>query len=322
MITSSDKIRHIKAVFGGGSLDVRGANIAVECPSCGKTGKRKLSIHLETGQCHCWVCGLRAKRVSSVLYRYVSRDVAHEYRRACEDGKDFLGSDDDLDENATPPLALPDDFVPLFSRAAGSSIDSRQAVKYLLSRGLSTDDIVRFRMGISDQIKRRVIVPSFDGEGKLNFYTARSIDPEIRLRYTNCQIKKTDVVFNEVNIDWKKELVLVEGPFDLVKCPDNATCLLGSSLGEGHLLFQKIAANRTPVVLALDPDMRAKAQKIAELLHSYDCQTRVVDLPSDGIDIGDLPHRDVLSAIKQARDWRPMDRLLFTISNIRSGSIL
>ena len=322
MITASDKIRHIKAVFGGGSLDVRGANIAVECPACGKSGKKKLSIHLETGQCHCWVCGLRAKRVSSVLYRYVSKDVAQEFRRACEDGRQLDEDDEDESEKKEPPLALPEDFLPLFSKSSASSVDARQAIKYLMSRGLAVDDIIRFRMGISDQVRRRVIIPSFDESGALNFYTARSIDADIRLRYTNCQVKKTDVVFNEVNIDWRRELVLVEGPLDLVKCPDNSTCLLGSSLGEGHRLFQKIAANRTPIVLALDADMRAKSQRIAELLYSYDCSVRIVDLLDESKDIGDMTHRDVVAAIKSASPWRPMDRLLFTISNIRSGSLL
>ncbi len=321
MITSSDKIRHIKAVFGGGSVDVRGVNIAVECPSCGKTGKRKLSIHLESGQCHCWVCGLRAKRVSSVIYRYVSKDVAQEYRKACEDGRGF-GDTQEEEEEKEKPLTLPDDFAPLFSKVAASDADSRQAIKYLLGRGLSIDDMIRFRMGTSQQVRRRVIVPSFNDEGRLNFFTARAIDADTKLRYTNCQVKKTDVVFNEINIDWSKELVIVEGPLDLVKCPDNATCLLGSSLGVGHRLFQRVAANRTPVVLALDADMRAKAQKIAELLYSYDCSVRLLDLQDASRDIGDMTHREVVDAVKKAKNWRPFDRLIFSISSIRSGSIL
>jgi hypothetical protein len=321
VITVSDKVRLIKSAFGGGSIDGRGVNIAVECPSCGKSGKRKLSIHLETGQCHCWVCGLRAKRVSSVLYKHVSREAAEEYRRACEG--EYSQHDDLEEEEASPPkLRLPEDFRPVFSRSVTSDPDSRQAARYLLRRGLSVDDIVRFRLGVAPSVKRRVVIPSFDSEGSINFYTARSIDPDINLRYTNAQVKKTEIIFNEINIDWSQELVVVEGPFDLMKCPDNATCLLGSSLGVGHLLFHRIAANRTPVVLALDADMRPKTQKIAELLHSYDCRVRILDVSSRGKDVGDLRHSEVVEAVKAAAEWRPMDRLLFSISNIRSGSTL
>ena len=321
MITATDKVRLIRSAFGGGTIDGRGVNIAVECPSCGKTGKRKLSIHLETGQCHCWVCGLRSKRVSSVLFKHVSREVAEEYRRVCEGGVSLDDTPDD-EEKVEDRVSLPEDFRPIFSRSTTSDSDARQAVRYLMQRGLSSDDIVRFRLGTAPSVRRRVIIPSFDSEGDLNFYTARSIDPDINLRYTNAQVKKTDIIFNEINIDWSRELVLVEGPFDLMKCPDNSTCLLGSSLGTGHQLFHKIAANRTPIVLALDADMKSKTQRIAELLYSYDCSVRILDISSRGKDVGDLTHAETVESIKHAQQWRPMDRLLFSISNIRSGSSL
>lgn len=321
MITSTDKIRLIKAVFGGGSLDVRGANIAVECPSCGKTGKRKLSIHLETGRCHCWVCGLRAKRVSSVIYKHISHDVAAEYRRKCE-GVHLEDADEEDEDEKPPKLELPADFLPIFSQASESDPDARRAAKYLIRRGLSLDDIVRFRLGTAPSVRRRVVIPSFDAEGFVNFFTSRAIDPDTTLRYANCQVKKTDIVFNELNIDWRQELVVVEGPFDLMKCPDNATCLLGSSLSVGNLLFQRVVSNHTPVVLALDADMRAKTQKIAELLYSYDCHVRIADVSPAGKDVGDLDHDSVKQLVKGAQTWQPFDRLLFSISNIRSGSSL
>ena len=41
-------------------------------------------------------------------------------------------------------------------------------------------------------------------------------------------------------------MTLVEGPFDMVKCDDNATCLLGSHLPVNSLLFQKLIQNKTP----------------------------------------------------------------------------
>ncbi len=320
MITATDKIKHIKAAFGGGSIDGRGANIAVECPSCGKTGKRKLSIHIETGQCHCWVCGLRAKRVSSVLHKHVSREVASEYRRLFEGDAPDLGLIEEEPEEER--LGLPEGFRPIFSSSSVSDPDARNAARYLFRRGLSVEDMQRFRLGVSPAMRRRVIIPSFNAEGHLNFYTGRAVDSDSTLRYSNCQAKKTEIIFNEINIDWASELVVVEGPFDLFKCPDNATCLLGSSLNERHALFGKIASNRTPVVLALDADMQAKTQRMAELLSSYDCSVRILDVSGWGKDVGEMPPADVRRAIREARPWRPFDRLFFAISSIRSGSIL
>ena len=63
------------------------------------------------------------------------------------------------------------------------------------------------------QLRRRVIIPSFDSEGFLNYFTARAIDESTR-KYVNPKVKRTDIIFNELNVDWKKELVIVEGPFD------------------------------------------------------------------------------------------------------------
>ena len=320
MITSTDKIKHIKAAFGGGSVDGRGNNIAVECPSCGKTGKRKLSIHIETGRCHCWVCGLRSKRVSSVLHKHVSPETAQEFRRRFEGGDEHITPDEE--DTAPPALQLPEDFRPLFRRNAALDAEARQAIRYLFTRGVSSDDIVRFRLGTASSIRRRVIIPSFDAEGAVNFYTGRSIDADVYLRYSNCKAKKTEIVFNELNLDWCQELVVVEGPFDLFRCPENATCLLGSSLNEGHLLFQRIAANRTPVVLALDSDMQKKTQKMAELLSSYDCPVRILDVASHGKDVGDMTLTEVSSAVRDAQPWQEFDRSIFSISNIRSGSSL
>ena len=323
MITSTDKIRQIKAIFGGGSLDVRGTNIAVACPACGgKSSKKKLSIHLETGRCHCWVCGLRSSRVSSIIYKHISRDVAAEYRQQCEGGGRQLDDEDEDKEQAPPPLQLPEDFTPIFSRASERNPDARAAARYLVQRGFSVDDIIRFRLGVAQSVRRRVVIPSFDAEGGLNFFTSRAIDPDTTLRYANCRVKKTDIVFNELNIDWARPLTVVEGPFDLMRCPDNSTCVLGSSLGMGHLLFQRIVTHRTPVVLALDSDMKAKAQRIAELLYSYDCDVRIAESPKEGKDMGDLTYATALEIIDRAQRWRPLDKLLFSISNIRSGSTI
>ena len=41
--------------------------------------------------------------------------------------------------------------------------------------------------------------------GELNYFSARAID-DSRYKYINSKNKKIDIVFNEINIDWKKEL--------------------------------------------------------------------------------------------------------------------
>ena len=154
----------------------------------------------------------------------------------------------------------------------------------------------------------------------MNYYTARSIDESTR-KYVNPKVKRSEVIFNHLNIDWSKELVLVEGPFDLVKSAQNSTCLLGSTLSERHALFTEIARNLTPVVLALDPDAHEKTQKIASLLSSFNVPVKTLDIrPFD--DVGEMPCGKLSSMLPTAKPWTRDDKLRSLISTIKSGSLI
>ncbi|NIT99670.1 MAG: toprim domain-containing protein, partial [Nitrosopumilaceae archaeon] len=65
---------------------------------------------------------------------------------------------------------------------------------------------------------------------------------------------------------------IVEGVFDLFKCNDNATTILGSTLDTDYKLFEKIVVYNTPILLAFDNDKtgQRKAMKIAAKLREYD----------------------------------------------------
>lgn len=164
-------------------------------------------------------------------------------------------------------------------------------------------------------------MPSFDEDGNLNYYVGRSIDDDTKMKYVNAKVPKKTVIFNGINIDWKSELTLVEGPMDLVKCNDNATCLLGSSLGESYALFENIVRNGTPVLLAMDPDAAGKAQEIAKRLAYYGIDVRVLDVaPFD--DVGEMSRDDFVIAKKNAKRWSHNDRLFHMIKSLKSGSII
>ena len=156
--------------------------------------------------------------------------------------------------------------------------------------------------------------------GDINFFVSRSIDSGSRFKYLNSTNSKSKVVFNELNIDWKKELTVAEGPFDLMSCNLNATCLLGSNLSSRSLLFSKIVHNRTPVLLALDKDMTKKSQNIAELLDSYSINVRILDLKSFN-DVGEMSRETFKRLAFEAKPWSRNDSLIFKIRSIESGSL-
>ena len=73
------------------------------------------------------------------------------------------------------------------------------------------------------------------------------------MKYKNPKVSK-DIIFNGLNVDWDSDIVLVEGVFHAMKCR-NAIPLLGSTLRENSILFQKICERKPNVYLALDDDV-------------------------------------------------------------------
>ena len=234
--------------------------------------------------------------------------------------KDFSSNDCAVDEVR---VELPKGFKLLGDNLGARDPDIRAAIKYCRKRGLTDREIWRFRLGTctTSRFRRRVIVPSFDSEGGLNYYSARSIDPDNKFKYINAHVSKKDIIFNELNINWDQELVLVEGPFDLMKVRVNAGCLLGSHLPEDSLLFRCIVKKQTPVLLSLDDDAIQKMHKIAKTLTSYGVSVRYVSLPP-GRDVGDMDLGEFELETNNAIDWHYRHQLFSKIGEIRSGSLI
>ena len=171
------------------------------------------------------------------------------------------------------------------------------------------------------KFRRRVIIPSFDISGDLNYFVARGIDKNIHRKYLNAKALKRSIIFNEMYLDFNSEILITEGPFDVMKSVKNTTCLLGSGLSERSALFCKIIAHRTPVVLALDFDMKKKEQEWAKLLFSYGCDVKILDLGKKS-DVGEMSKKELQDRLLTAHVWNDSDRLKVKIDSISSGSLI
>ena len=324
MPDNSKRVGLLRRAFGAGELSRDGSDFVFSCPSCKKSGKtkKKLSVRLEDGVFHCWVCGLKGQNIEH-LFRKYAPSFLEEARSIHFARNENTHSEQQDDPEGHQETQVPPGYMLLASHTASPDPDVKDAVRYCYDRGLTLKDLWYFKLGTckSGSFRRRVIFPSFDAEGKLNYFTARAIDPVKSMKYINAKVPKKEVIFNEINIDWHRELNLVEGPFDLTKTVGNSTCLLGSHLGKDSALGQMIIRHRTPVLLALDPDAREKSHNIAKMLYSYSVSVRTVNVPQ-GRDVGDMSRAEFASLIRDASTWEQSDRLLHLISNIRSGSIL
>lgn len=320
MIDSRDRVEFLRALFGECDVAKNGLNVAFRCPACdAPREKRKLIVRTDNGLWHCWVCDSRGRSVASLLRKFHPDRVSEWNRRFDPNRRSKF--DDDISASALSDVELPP-CVSAVDVYDSSDPDYLSVVKYLGSRAIDYDTMYRYRLciGTRGKFKRRVIIPSFSGDGELNYWTARSIDGE-NFRYVNPPVDRNSIVFNEVDVDWNRELLLVEGPFDMIRANRNCVPLLGSSLSKDSLLLRRLVENSTPVVLALDADACGKAHKIASTMYGLGLSVRMASLGWDK-DVGEMSSDRIVTIVKDATSWSPMSRILFRTSNIRPGAIV
>ena len=271
-------------------------NVQVVCPFCKKIkgrhyNKQKLAIHLSTHQVHCWVCGYKAKNLSNLL----RKSFPEQLQQYLDSFQEHLFDDASIFEAIEEKISLPDDFILLASPPEDltkeQSTKIYYAKRYLKDRGITDEKVLwywKFGISLERKYRNRIITPSFDENGILNYFTARAV---IKLpeKYENPRVIRENIIINELNIDWNQELTIVEGFFDMFKCNKNTVAILGSELSGDYKLFEKIVINKTPIVLALDPDAKEKAMQIAKRFDEFDIRVKFLDIRNTGFkDIGEM----------------------------------
>ena len=176
------------------------------------------------------MCDIKGRDLRIILKKFVGNDASQFFIANFLDEKNIKIREEVAEEK----ISLPRSFSLIADNIHSKDPDIKACIRYLKGRGLYESDFWRFRFGTtaSGFHRRRIIIPSFDDAGDLNYYSSRSIDAHVTPKYANPRVNKLDIIFNELHIDWMKELTITEGPFDLTKCGFNSTCLLGSSLSE------------------------------------------------------------------------------------------
>ena len=275
------------------------------CPFC-QHHKRKLSVNLKTNNYKCWVCDERGKNVRRLLKTRLTHSQLYEWDKL-NNVVDLTQLDDNLFQEQVVTLEeviqLPEEFVSLANK--NLPLSSKFAMRYLLDRGYTKEDIVMWKVGYcsNGEYEGRVIVPSFNDNGDINYFVARSYADKFP-KYMNPKVSK-DIVFNELYLDWNKDIILVEGVFDAMKAK-NAIPLLGSTLNQKSNLFKKIVYYEPDVYIALDPDAEKKASQLIENLIQYDLNLYKIDVSGFG-DVGEMTKEQFELAKKEAQhisdDW-------------------
>jgi DNA primase len=121
-----------------------------------------------------------------------------------------------------------------------------------------------------------IIIPTYDADGRLNYFTARSFEKEPYVKYRNPSVSR-DIIPNEHLINWNLPIIICEGLFDAISIKRNAIPLLGKNI-QSNLMKKIVTSLVDKIYIALDKDAMKQALKFCEMLLAEGKEVYLVDL--------------------------------------------
>ena len=232
--------------------------------------KPKLQINISTGKWHCWVSNVGGRNLFQLLKKVgATREQFSELSELVDDLPSYKPT-----ENKIESVRLPKEYKPLWN--GGDSIVKRHALSYLYKRDITDEDILKYDIGYCDSglYSNRIIIPSYDSDGKLNFFVGRDFYNN-KMKYRNSTTTK-DIVGFDLFINWDEPIILCEGVFDAMAFKRNAIPLFGKTVID--TLMKKIIESRVKTLyLALDKDAIDDAVKITEQFINHGIEVRMMN---------------------------------------------
>lgn len=284
-------------ILGPSRKTARG-NYAYECPFCMQTkGKKKLELHPIDEVWHCWVCGTKGGRLMSLL-KQMKADGTYfkELAEILPNRKYKFLKQDDEQQDIVKQIKLPLEYKPLYSYQSGPLY--QYAMDYLIeTRGITRQDIFKYRIGYSEAGKYQgmIIIPNYNSEGKLNYFTTRRFFGNPTVKFLNPPIGRGVVGF-EMQLNWNLPIILMESALDAITVRRNASPLYGSELTDA--VKRAIFLNDVKqIYIMMDPDAMKKALKYSEYLMGYGIDVQLVELP-DGTDANQIGYDECWNHIQ------------------------
>ena len=289
------------------------------CPICAEhnggrvDNKYNLAVSIDLDSensfyCHCWKCEFRSS-LSKLVKKFGTNLDIDEYINeitALKESKYFK-----LSDNISVTNFLNDDKLELpkgFKLINKNDKNSLNAYNYLINRGLNDKIIQDFNIGYIGQFQgkysNRIVIPSYNIFGDLNYWVARDYTNQSKLKYLNPNIDKKSITFNEQMINWYEPITLVEGVFEHIVVP-NSIPLLGKVIDDKSDVFRNIL-NRAQnyIYILLDDDATENAYKMYKFLNKeLPNKIKIIECPK-GYDPSDyykiFGYKGILNLLKSA----------------------
>lgn len=284
----------LESILGKSKPDKNGADYMFFCPVC-KHKNPKLVVNIKSGKYNCWTCHppTKGKSPVSLLKKLgISSEKQKEMKSYFSDDKTII------EKTSNESVELPKEFKSLLEN--NKSLDYKHAISYLNKRNITKEDIRKYNIGYcsTGRFRNRIIVPSYDSCGKLNYFIARSFEKEARLKYDAPSCSKTSIIGFEYYINWKIPIILCEGSFDAIAIKRNAIPLFGKTIPKA-LMIRLAQSEVKTIYIALDNDALQESISYAENLINMGKEVYLIEL--GGKDPSELGFEAMIKLLHNAK---------------------
>jgi DNA primase len=174
--------------------------------------------------------------------------------------------------------------------------------------------IVKYGIGYCKEglYSRRVIIPSYNCDGSLNYFVSRSYYVDEKMKYKNPPISKNVICFDS-QINWNEPIILCEGVFDAITIRRNAIPLLGKF--PSKTLVEKIFMNGvSDIVISLDNDAKTEALKASEYFRKQGINVKFMNLKDK--DAADMGYNKFYEELNNTKEFGIEELLLTKINSL------
>ena len=294
----------------GVGTSMKGNEQAHHCPFC-HHHKKKLQINLDSQYWHCWVCDSKGRSIQSLLYKLnLDRNEISKIHSIYGEYKPKRNEK----EVETITLRLPKEFQSLYKKPKSINPIYNQAIGYLHRRGIHMDEILKYNIGYCEDglYGGRVIIPSYNEDGELNYFVARSYHEEATMKYKNPPVSRDVIVFDN-QINWNEPITLVEGVFDSFSVKRNVIPILGKFIPKTlkAKIFEKGVKE---ITILLDSDAVSDSTKHADFFIKNGI--KVTNIIPTGKDAGDMGFDEVNDLLKETEETGWDDLILSKLNNL------
>jgi DNA primase len=281
--------------------EVTGGELNFDCQFCNDS-RGRFFWNSYSGKAYCHNCGWKGG-----IYRFLSEFLGISWEDAVElvsDGEVGFYKRQDKSEITTPVIELPDYFNALDYPVTDHN---RKFWQYMQYRGIPPTTVMDYGIGYCRMgpCANRVVIPvTWNGTlvswvGRVA--TAKKLPKSIVKTLTPLGNHQSQYLLNLDKIAGRTDtVVLVEGPFDMLKINDMAVASFGKRLSHTQQMLMKSYGIKN-VIIAFDDDAADDTYDTARRLTEM-FRTSIIDMPP-GKDPGDLDPGVMRDLVYNARPF-------------------